>query len=62
MRARYEIYLCLLYTSSAMKVMNVSVPYYNLFSLLPFALKISPITNVKMFGGTVKRIRNGKIK
>lgn len=46
----------------AMKVMNVSVPKYNLFSLLPFAFKISPIVNIKMFGGTVKRIKNGKIK
>lgn len=45
----------------AMRLMRKSTPNYRMMELLPFAMKNSIYVNFKMFGGTIKRIKNKKI-
>lgn len=46
----------------AMRIMRRKVPNYNLCELISYAKHISIYDNIKMFGGTIKRILNGTIK
>ena len=46
----------------AMKLMRKKVPQYSMWALLPYAKSIPLELNVRMFGGTVKRILKGKIQ
>ena len=46
----------------AMKIMNKSVPKYNLIKLLKYSKNVSVKINLKIFFGTLKRILKGKIK
>lgn len=46
----------------AMKIMNKRVPKYNMGKLLKFSRNLTLMQNIRMFGGVVKRIKNGKIE
>lgn len=46
----------------AMKIMGKAVPKYNMKQLFLYAKKIPFTLNIRMFGGTVKRVIKGNIK
>jgi len=46
----------------AMKLLRKEVPHYRIVKILPYAKYLTFEHNLRMFGGTVRRILNGKIK
>jgi len=46
----------------AMKLLRKEVPHYRMGKILPYAKYLTFEHNLRMFGGTVRRILNGKIK
>lgn len=46
----------------AMKLLHKEVPHYKMRKILPYAKYLTLEHNIRMFGGTVRRILSGKIK
>lgn len=46
----------------AMRLLRKQVPEYSIFKLLPYTKYLSFTHNFKMFGGTIRRIKNGQIQ